>query len=98
MKRKHQELNISKKFEIIQEVEKNNQTKSESATLYNIPLSTLSTILKNSQKIKHLVDNGNEVRKRKRIRTSRYPAIESELFEWFCKARANNIPITGPLM
>jgi hypothetical protein len=33
-----------------------------------------------------------------RIRGAKHSDLEDELFGWFCRARANNIPVEGPMV
>jgi hypothetical protein len=41
---------------------------------------------------------GAEVSKRMKICGAKHSDLEDELFEWFCHACANNIPVEGPVV
>ncbi|XP_067124140.1 tigger transposable element-derived protein 6-like [Centruroides vittatus] len=97
-KRGYNEISIAKKLEILQEVDKNERLKSEVARAFNIPFSTLSTWLKNRDKLEHVAESGAEIGKRKRLRTAKYEELEEILFQWFCNVRTKNIPLSGPLI
>jgi centromere protein B len=74
LKRKMVTLTISEKVNIISEVTKNGKQKNEIAKQFNIPPSTLSTILKNKDDIlrKYKINKGSM----KRMKISEYPDIE----------------------
>lgn len=62
---------------------------------YNVSKSTISTILKNKEKIASSDANTAD---RKRLRKATYADVEDALLKWFVDARARNIPISGPMM
>jgi hypothetical protein len=86
---------IAEKPDKFAELNKKVRRKTEIAQAYGIPLSTLSTYLKNRDSIENQVLQGAEVSKRKRIRGAKHTDLVDELFEWFCHGRANNIPVEG---
>lgn len=68
------------------------QTKAEFAKEHGLPLSTLSTMLKNKDKIV------NASCERKKLRKCAKDDIDSNLFLWFKDASAKNMPIDGALI
>lgn len=86
-------LTIERKTKVIEAVEAGTKRKKEIAAEFNIPVSTLSTILKNKDKIMSSV--GKSV---KRQREAEYPDIEKCTYKWFLSCRSQNIPISGPLI
>ena len=95
-KRKLQIHKIETKYRAILDVEAGSRSKSEVAKCYGIPLSTLSTWVKNAEKTKDaFMANGNA---RKRVKSCQYPDVEDALFTWFKAARSQNIPISGPIL
>ncbi|KAJ8949937.1 hypothetical protein NQ314_008099 [Rhamnusium bicolor] len=58
--------------------------------------STISTIWKNKDKIKALFEKN--FLKIKRSRASEHKVIEEALLTWFKHQRANNVPISGPIL
>ncbi|KAH6945491.1 hypothetical protein HPB50_008758 [Hyalomma asiaticum] len=62
---------------------------------YGVSKSTISTILKNKDKIISADANSTD---RKRLRRATYADVEEALLKWFIDARARNIPISGPMM
>lgn len=97
-KRQHNALSLATKVRIIQELDRNNLSKTEIAKKFNIPKSTLSRILKNKGKIEEAVKLGNFATDRMRMRTTAYKEIEDVLFLWFKRARSANFPISGPIL
>ena len=64
---------------------------------YNLPKSTLSTILKNKDKIRESFAASKIEPRRKCIRHSSHEDLEKALLLWFRQARAMNVPISGPI-
>ena len=62
------------------------------------PRITLSTILKNKEKFKHLFATSKLKPGIKRCRLATYQDVEEALFSWFKQARCMNVPISGPIM
>ena len=97
-KRKRSGLDLKTKINIINEVEKQNSNKTLIAKQFNIPKSTLSTILRNKDKICAAIATGNVGMKSKRFRGADYNDLESELLKWFNHIRSQNIPLSGPFI
>ncbi|GBN83728.1 Tigger transposable element-derived protein 4 [Araneus ventricosus] len=89
VKRKLKVLTVNKKFKILEVVDKGGK-KGQIAKDFKIPASTLSTILKDREKIKKLF----ELKKgsMKKIRIAEYLDLE-ECIKWFKQCRDCNLPI-----
>ena len=74
---KQRAIDLATKVAIINAVE----TGTEIARRYELPRSTLSTILKNKEKFKHLFATSKPGIKRYRLAT--YQDVEEALFSWF---------------
>ena len=72
----------------------------EAAKLFDPPLSgsTISTILKETQKIVRAYEEGSYSDKRKKMRQSDYPDLNKALSQWFRTIRTSNVPLSGPLL
>ena len=68
------------------------------ASQYNVSQTTVSSILKNSEKLKEKIYGGEVNAMVKRQRLPHQPKVDSALLSWFKKARANNIPVSGPVL
>lgn len=82
-------LNLSTKISILREVDKKTQTKGEIAKKFKIPPSTLSTIIKDREKIEASAEGANL--KSKKLRGATHSELEAELFEFFTKFSLNLI-------
>lgn len=95
--RKQQALSIKSKIDIIKAVDLGKFSKTAICKEFGIPNSTLSTILKNKEKI--ISNENNEFQlNRQRMRTPKHVDIENALIIWFKQCRSQNIPISGALI
>ncbi|KAH6947021.1 hypothetical protein HPB50_016723 [Hyalomma asiaticum] len=89
---KRKALDISTKRVILNELAQGAKN-CELVKKYGVSKSTISTILKNKDKIISADANSTD---RKRLRRATYADVEEALLKWFIDARARNIPISGP--
>ncbi|KAG0433718.1 hypothetical protein HPB47_019664 [Ixodes persulcatus] len=94
--KKRTSLTFAMKLEIIRHVEKG-EKKSNIAEAYNIPRSTLSTLLKTKGDIKSKAEHSKHSDAR-RVRTPAFENVERSLHKRFMDARARNIPVSGPML
>lgn len=92
-KRKLNVLSISDKVRLIQLVEKGDRKKCEIANEFNIPPNTLSSIIKQKEKIMKF-NCGNM----KKMRMTPYLDIDECLLKWFTQCRDKNIPLNGTIL
>lgn len=97
-KRKQTSIDLQRKLLILDEVSKGIITKTQVAEKFGIPKSTLSTIIKNADKINVAAACGSFQHKMKRMRTAVYEDVEVILLEWFNHMRSANVPLSGPLI
>ena len=81
---------------MIEEVEKGSKSKAELCREHGIAQSSLSTILKNKEKIRAAVNQGTHQHKRQRI--SAFPDADKALLMWFEQARTMDVPVSGPIL
>ena len=98
MKRKLNLKTIQDKYQAIRAVEAGNKKKSEIAKEFNVPPNTLSTWLKNKDKIVEAYESSSFGPATKKMRTADFPDVEKALDIWFRNARANSVPISGPIL
>nr|XP_042911674.1 uncharacterized protein LOC122272279 [Parasteatoda tepidariorum] len=98
MSRKQQSLSLETKQKILNEVCDGILKKTEIATKYGIPNSTLSTIIKNREKIEVAYAINQFEPARKRMRTGGNEEIEVALLRWVREARSQNLPLTGHVL
>ena len=92
---KRKNLSVDDKIEAILAVDKG-QKKCEIARRFGIPANTLSTWIKNRDKIFETYDANNPNRKRQRL--SMYTDVEEALLRWFTHARTNAVAVSGPVL
>ncbi|GFT08810.1 uncharacterized protein TNCV_663511 [Trichonephila clavipes] len=83
-------LPLKKVIESVEEGER----KVDVAKAFEIPLSSLSTILKNKEKI----FSASSSRVRKRVSKGNFPRLEQCLVSWMRQCRGQNIPMGGSLL
>ena len=95
MSTKHKHLSFETKIKAIEAVEQG-RPKKIVAFDFSIPPSTLSTWLKNREQIQEGYDKQNPARKRQR--TGQYKDVDEALIKWIEAARADSIPLSGPML
>lgn len=96
--KKRKAISLDAKYEILQEIEKGQKSKSQIACDYGLASSTLSTILKNKDCILENFNLNKFEPKRKRFRSGNYSDIEDALCKWFTSVRSNDIALSGPFL
>lgn len=96
--RKQNSLSLKIKIELLQAVNEAKRSKTEICKHFGIPNSTLSTILKNRDKILELYQSSKFEPDRKRFRTANHENLETALVDWFKQARSQGARISGPLL
>lgn len=95
---KRKRLSIQDKINVIAASEEHNLSVRKLAEKFSVGKTQVSDILKNKTEIKELFEkNGNLTQKRKFPKTDGL-ALDDAVFNWFCKVRNKNIPISGPLL
>lgn len=94
--RKLKSLTVQQKLEILKKVDDGIKKKIIAAE-YDIPASTLSTIIKNKQHIRSFASKLTQPANFKRNRVSN-KNVNSAVFKWFVSTREKNIPVSGPLL
>ena len=65
---------------------------------FKIPRSTVSTFLRDKDKIYSSVASGSVSIKTKRLRIAKYENLEKELLSWFKNAREKSVSLSGPIV
>ena len=94
----HQPISLTRKVEIIKAVESSKKSKSAIAEEFGVAKSTVTSIVKNKQKILEASDVASFTPERKRIRLAAHSDIEEALMIWFKQAPTLNLPISGPIL
>lgn len=92
MSRQH--FTIEEQFGIICRVDSGDSA-SSLAREFRTSRSTISGMMKRREKI---IARFNKCDKGKRVRSSNHIEIENALLDWFKQQRANNVPVSGPML
>ncbi|XP_057658528.1 tigger transposable element-derived protein 4-like [Diorhabda carinulata] len=92
-KRMYKTLTLAEKVAISREAEKGVKKKSKIAEEFQIPRNTLSTFLKNKEKI--ISDFSQSSQSRKRCRGPENEGVEGCVKKWFKQARDKKVPVSG---
>ena len=98
LKRKLKTHTIETKFHAIADVERGTTSKAAIAKKYEIPPNTLSTWIKNAEKIKDAYERSAFGPKRKKMGTATFRDTEQAVLQWYNAARDQNVLVSGPLL
>uniref|UniRef100_A0A8D2MII9 Tigger transposable element derived 4 n=1 Tax=Zonotrichia albicollis TaxID=44394 RepID=A0A8D2MII9_ZONAL len=90
-------ITIEEKIDIISAVE-SGEKKAEIAAKYGIKRNSLSSIMKNKEKVLEAFETLRFDPKRKRLRTAFYADLEEALMKWYRIAQCLNVPVSGPML
>ena len=88
-KRKHHEVTLKVKYEVLKELE-NGRPNKDVAKQFIIPVSTLAAWKENKEKIFETFQNSPK--------TETYEKLNEALMKWFTSMCGNNIPINGLIL
>ncbi|XP_028967284.1 LOW QUALITY PROTEIN: tigger transposable element-derived protein 6-like [Galendromus occidentalis] len=92
---RRKQFSLKEKLEVLEEL-RSGVKKVDVARRFGISKSTLSTFLKNRQRLE---EEGVEFDpERKRLRTAKYERVDKATFLWLQEMRSNNVPVSGPLL
>ena len=94
---KRQQFSVETKYKALCEIDKGAK-KTYVAEKLRIPPNTLSTWIKNQNKIKEAYESGECSSKAKKIRAADNPDVEKAINTWITDARAQNIPLSGEIV
>ncbi|XP_074947037.1 tigger transposable element-derived protein 4 [Phalacrocorax aristotelis] len=95
--RRKKSISIEEKIDIISAVE-SGKKKADIAAKYGIKKNSLSSIMKNKEKVLEAFETLRFDPKRKRLRTAFYTDLEEALMKWYRIAQCLNVPVNGPML
>ncbi|NXQ84091.1 TIGD4 protein, partial [Nyctibius grandis] len=95
--RRKKSISIEEKIDIISAVE-SGKKKADIAAKYGIKKNSLSSIMKNKEKVLEAFESLRFDPKRKRLRTAFYTDLEQALMKWYRIAQCLNMPVNGPML
>lgn len=84
------------KYEALKKLE-SGKAKKDVAAQYKVPPNTLSTWIKNKEKIVKAFEGGDSHSQRKQ-RAGNHDAVDKALYKWFTKVREEGVPISGGIL
>ncbi|XP_041251671.1 tigger transposable element-derived protein 4 [Onychostruthus taczanowskii] len=95
--RRKKSITIEEKIDIISAVE-SGKKKADIAAKYGIKRNSLSSIMKNKEKVLEAFETLRFDPKRKRLRTAFYADLEEALMKWYRIAQCLKVPVNGPML
>ncbi|XP_062430738.1 tigger transposable element-derived protein 4 [Rhea pennata] len=95
--RRKKSISIEEKVDMISAVE-SGRKKAEVAAQYGIKKNSLSSILKNKDKVLEAFESLGFDPRRKRLRTAFHADLEEALMRWYRIAQCLNVPVNGPML
>ena len=86
---------LKEKCDILSHIEKG-MTNKEATDKFGVPKNTISTWIKNKEKIFQALEESAP--STKKVRGCQYEKVSKTLFEWFVLQRSQNIPIDGSIV
>ncbi|NWU70485.1 TIGD4 protein, partial [Pterocles burchelli] len=95
--RRKKSISIEEKIDIVSAVE-SGKKKADVAAKYGIKMNSLSSIMKNKEKVLKAIETLQFDPKRKRLRTAVYTDVEEALMKWYRVAQCLDVPVNGPML
>ena len=96
-KRKLNTKSIKERFAALKEVEEGS-SKSQVATKYGIPKNTLSTWIKNKEKIFESMKTQGNKSKRRRLKQGTFANLDDLIFKWLLTVRSRNVVVSASIL
>jgi hypothetical protein len=90
-------LSIQDKFNLIKDVDSGFKKK-DIAIKYGVPKSTVSTILKNKEKVIKAIEEGTVSQNCKKLKKGTFENVDRAVVDWFKATRSQNILVSGALI
>ena len=95
-KRKYTHKTLREKCQALKDLEKGESNK-DVAAKYNVPKNTLSTWVKNKEKLFDALKKGTNV-KRQKLKSGNHELVDQAIFNWFLNMRSQNVPLSASMI
>ena len=95
VKRKLKNTKLIQTCQIIRQIEKV-MTNKEASGMFAVPKNTISTWMKNKDKLFEGLEQSSS--DAKNMRRCDYEQVDKAVFKWFSFQRSQNVPIDGPIL
>ena len=96
-RKKQTELSLQQKSEILLHIQKG-ESQRKLAEEYGMSKMTIVNIKKNEHSIINSVEGNCSQNKKRKMRKTENEEVNNIMLEFFIKCRAQNIPVTGPML
>ena len=94
--RKYTHKTFREKCQALKDLEKGESNK-DVAAKYNVPKNTLSTWVKNKEKLFDALTNGTNV-KRQKLKLGNHELVDQVIFKWFVNMRSQNVSLSASMI
>lgn len=98
MAEKRKRLSIKEKMDIINESEKSGISTRKLAEKFKVGKTQVTMLLQNKDEVRKLFQEGGNADQKRKFPKTEGHAVDQAVFNWFCKARNMNLPISGPII
>lgn len=98
MSLKRKRLSLKDKIDVIAESEKYALGSRKLAEKFGAGKSQINDIIRNKTELKRMFEEGVNLEQKRKFPKSGGLAVDQVVYNWFCKARGKNVPISGPLI
>ena len=95
-KRKYTHKTLCEKFQALKDLEKGESNK-DVAAKYNVPKNTLSTWVKNKEKLFDALKKETNV-KRQILKSGNHELVDQAIFNWFLNMRSQNVTLPASMV
>ena len=95
-KRKYTHKTLREKCKTLKDLEKGKRNK-DVAAKYNVPKDTLSTWVKNKEKLFDALKKGTNVRRQK-LKSGNHELADQAIFNWFLNMRSQNVSLSASMI
>ena len=95
-KRKYTHKTLRQKCQALKNLEKGESNENVAAK-YNVPKNTLSTWVKNKEKLFDALKKGNNV-KRQKLKSGNHVLMDQAIFNWFLNMQSQNAPLSASMI
>lgn len=95
---KRKRLSIKEKMDIINESEKSGLSTRKLAEKFKVGKTQVTMLLQNKEEIRSMFQEGVNTDQKRKFPKTEGLAVDQAVFNWFCKARNKNLPISGPII
>ena len=95
-KQKYNQKRLHEKCQALKDLDKGESNK-DVAAKYNVPKNTLSTRVKNKEKLFDALKKETNV-KRQKLKSGNHELVDQAIFNWFLNMQSQNVPLSASMI